>query len=185
MLLDKFDRADETPIDWYNHANNLRAAAAAVYYSFSDRPVGDAIVEKFELGYGFSMAAAVPVVYEMLCGLSFELLLKAIASSMHQNIPTHHRLRDLAMSVSADLSSSDLGALDVLTHSVRWSGRYPRPSNRKDWDAARAMRERYLYKDVPLGGTAIKEYNGVLEWDRLSEIWASLVSQYWLLQPSM
>ncbi len=185
MLPDKFDRADSTPLYWYNHASDLRAAAAAVCHSAEDEEVGKAIIEKFELGEGFSMAAAVPSVYEMLCGLSFELLLKAIAASKQQKIPPHHRLRELAIDVAADLSTSELGVLDVLTDSVRWIGRYPRPKFRKEWDAAAERRFKYLYDDVPLGHLTAKRYNGALGWDRLSETWAKLSSHYWLLQRSV
>ncbi|MBX9854453.1 MAG: hypothetical protein K2Y26_02955 [Gemmatimonadaceae bacterium] len=185
MFLDTFDRADSTPLYWYNHASDLRAAAAAVCHSVEDEATGKAIVERFELGDGFSMAVAVPTVYEMLCGLSFELLLKAILSSRRQAIPPHHRLRDLARAVDSELSELELGVLEVLTDSVRWVGRYPRPKDRKDWDAAGERRLMYLYDDTPLGELTVKTPNGALEWDSLSQIWGKLSSQYWLLQASL
>lgn len=185
MLPDKFDRADSTPLYWYNHASDLRAAAAAVCHSVEDESVGKAIIEKFEFGEGFSMGAAVPSVYEMLWGLSFELLLKAIAVSQQKKIPSHHLLRQLAVYVSANLSDSEFGVLEVLTDSVRWSGRYPRPKKRKEWEDAVARRTKYLWVDVPHGKLTFKSYNGALEWDRLTEIWVKLSSQYWLLQRSV
>lgn len=130
-MKDRFDRSKVTPLYWYNRSNDLRGSAAALLAA-SEPELSAAVAHKFDLGVGFDIGIASSSVYEMLWGMSIELMLKAIAVAQRKQVLTHHRLVDLASYVNVNLSPDEEALLSVLTAAIRWSGRYPLPKERKE-----------------------------------------------------
>lgn len=62
------------PNHWFNRASDLRASAHVLWLSMESKE----IQQKMGYGGGFSLGVACYPVYQMLCGLALELILKAV-----------------------------------------------------------------------------------------------------------
>jgi len=175
---DKFEKALETPLYWRNSSTDLRASAAAIW-SAMDSNRNTEITEKLGLGEGFNLGVAGRPVYEMLCGISLELLYKAIAVAKQQKVLTHHRLVELSEYAGIVPDSREKGLLEILTEVVQWSGRYPIPKERKYWDKAAQLRMEHLHTKVPFGNLYILRPNGELDWLSFNKLWLKADQLYW------
>ena len=117
------------PNHWQNRAADLKASAGALWHAMGSQ---DAAIAN-ELGYtpGYRMGVACWPVYHMLCGLSFEVIIKAVLvkrGTPPKKIETHpfeklHELLDMEM----DDERKRLMAF--YESALVWSGRYPTPRN--------------------------------------------------------
>jgi len=175
---DKFERASDTPLSWHNSSTDLRSAAAAVWWAMSAGQ-RETIAAKCGLGEGFDLRVAGRPGYEMLCGMSLELLYKAIAVAKRKKILTHHRLVELSEYVGIESDAREKGLLGILTQAIKWSGRYPIPKERRDWDQTAHLRTEHLYTKVPLGSFSVLRPNGELDWLSFNELWLKADQVYW------
>jgi hypothetical protein len=90
-----FDRRKELAVYWFNKASDLHGSAAALWVSL-DPTIEKEIVARTDLPPGFSMRAATPLVYRVLCGLALELLFKATLVARRSAVPHTHDLVKLA-----------------------------------------------------------------------------------------
>ncbi|TGP39541.1 hypothetical protein EN871_32200 [bacterium M00.F.Ca.ET.228.01.1.1] len=92
------------PNHWYNRAADLHASAGAVWDAMTNDPRDTS--KRLGFTEGHSMQVACQPVYLMLCGLSLEVVMKAVLvqrgemSSKHE----HHRIVDLSIAVGRGLS---------------------------------------------------------------------------------
>jgi hypothetical protein len=138
-----------------------------------DEEVSRGLAERFGLGGWFSMKAAVPPVFQMLCGLSLELLYKALIVSQSKALPKPptHALKQLATTAGVPVSKKDAKLLDVLTEVVSWAGRYPLPNRRHHVARFTALRSDALYDRKPLGKRYVLTPNGALSWNGFDRLW--------------
>ncbi len=131
-----------------------------------DPDVSATIVERYELGVAFQMKAAVSGVFRMLCGMSLELLYKAILVSQARTVPHHHNLVELARSAGASVSKRDAGLLEILSECIKWEGRYPVPKQSESFDDFSELVGRHLV-DVEPGPSRsrARRPNRALAWD--------------------
>lgn len=161
------------PLWWHNKSSDLRASAGAVWLAInSDSP--REIADQLNLGESFDMRIACWPVYRMLCGMSLELIFKALIV-VEGREPNHaHNLRQLVKDAGLRCCEDTLAILDVLTESAVWHGRYPVPKSEDEMLRA-AERERCAITKVVgrLGseGPAIHRYAGALDWDSFDRIW--------------
>jgi len=174
---DRFDRAQATPLYWYNCASDLRGSAAALRAA-ADPDFAATVANEFDLGSGFSIGIAGSHVYEMLWGMSIELLLKAVAVAQGKKVLTHHRLVDLAIYVGFPVSVDDEDLLRILTAAIRWSGRYPIPKDRTEWEDTLDTRNKALWEPVP-GSVNFKRYNRAMDWPNVNALWKRVSELYW------
>lgn len=167
---DRFERAYRAPLYWRNCSTDLLGSAAAVWAAI-DSNIGDNIVAKCDLGQGFDLSIAGRPVYEMLCGMSLELLYKAIAVVRRKDIRHQHNLVKLSEHVGIELDSQEQGLLKILTEAIVWSGRYPIPKRRDQWEGTISLREKHLFKKTPSSGLAILSPNEDLHWDSFHKLW--------------
>ncbi|WP_258035065.1 hypothetical protein [Pseudomonas putida] len=80
---------------WLHRANDLHASAGAIWLSMADNRGKDSAKE-LGLREGFDMMLACFPVYHMLCGLSLEVVMKAVLVSRREKPPEHHDLNLLA-----------------------------------------------------------------------------------------
>lgn len=159
---------------WLNRANDLHASAGAIWYSMrSDNH--QAVTEKLGLEEGFSMPTACYPVYHMLCGLSLEVLMKAVLVSRGESAPEIHDLNDLASLVGTKRNVNEKRILRFYQESVIWAGRYPIPRKANDqmlrqyWDLANKVlsKPRAVGKEsvftvyVASGATAWEKYDAL------------------------
>jgi len=122
----RFERNQLTPLAWHNSSMDLYAAAAALEFSRKGAPA-DAIKKQFGFDASFDMAV-IGSAQRMLFAMSLELLYKAISVATDgQAPPRSHNLIKLAMHVGLQVDPTESDALKLLTHSIRWEGRYPIP----------------------------------------------------------
>lgn len=174
---DRFDRSKGTPQYWYNCSSNLRGSAAALLAA-SEPELATVVAHQFGLGADFSVGIASSPVYQMLWGMSIELMLKAIAVAQRKEVMPHHRLVELASHVDVSLAPEEEALLSVLTAAIRWSGRYPIPRGRKEWEDTNTIRSKALWEPID-ALCDFKVYNGALDWKNVNALWAKLSEIYW------
>jgi hypothetical protein len=145
-----FEWYRDVAIYWYNKSSDLRGSAGALWIS-RQKAFSTAIVKKLHLGEGFSMGAATPSVYLMLCGMSLELLYKAILVATRQKVPHEHILVKLAKLAGVSVGADETALLRILTESIVWDGRYPVPKTVASFDELRKLRSKHLWESKPLG----------------------------------
>lgn len=175
---DLYKRRKELAIHWYNKASDLRGAAGALWASM-DTSRSSEIVDELGLGKGFSMRIATSPVYAMLCGMSLELLYKAIvvAKGYEPNIKSH-RLSDLALDAGVTVTKQHIGLLEILSESVIWEGRYPVPKDLKHMQRLIELRNENLYDQIPLGKLHVLSPNGALSWESFNRLWSDAFEVY-------
>lgn len=168
------------PNHWYNRAADLHASAGSIWYGMHfDREQN--IAKSLGLGDGFSLSIACQPVYHMLCGLSLEVILKAILAQRNQNIPEIHDLNDLAARVGIKRSPQEKNLLKYYTSAVVWAGRYPTPKNCSDqsllnfYDDARKA----LFKPgKKLGNLQFLTHNDATDWENFHVLWLRISSEF-------
>lgn len=159
---------------WLNKAIALRAAAGAIWYCTE--------VERIEKVVA-ALAGEPPVdfstgswqVYRMLCGMSIELLYKAVIVQNKEAVPKTHNLLDLANKAGDTmLSSKGAGLLDLLTDCIVWEGRYPVPQHHSAIDRFVFLHFENLFRKVRTGKNSIAlepiEPNP-LDWEQYNQLW--------------
>ncbi len=177
----EFQRQGQIPLAWLNKSTDLRASAAALWASI-DTETSKSVVARFDLGLGFGrgfrMSVAVPGVFHMLCGLSLELLYKAIIVSTGDSAPKGHNLSQLAQRAGIVVSKEDRGLLEILTEYIVWAGRYPVPQDVGFWNKLLELRNKYLYRRVPFGKLQLQSGNDALSWDGFDRLWRTAVVSF-------
>ena len=172
----EFEIRKQSPLWWYNKASDLFASAGALHSTMhAERNVAK------DLGFpsGFCMSVACNPVYEMLFGMSFEALLKAICVAKKKQVPESHILSNLANTAEVKLSETEVEIFKYLSESVVWNGRYPVPKQKmyleRHWKQGNDLR----FDKVPSSGVLqFKVSNDVLGWRNLSNIWQRLSKEF-------
>lgn len=178
MLKDVFTRKKEIGNYWFNKSSDLMGSAGALWTS-RNKERSDSIVQELGLGEGYSMDAAVNPVYRMLCGMSLELMYKAVIVAKGHEVKTSHKLVELARLAGVVVSEFDKGLLEIITESVIWDGRYPVPKDKKSMDNLNSLTTDYLYDKKPFGTTHILSPNNSLNWDSFYKLWSDGCEVYW------
>ena len=166
-----FERRKNLAIYWYNKSSDLRGAAGALWVSM-DVANSKEIVEKLGLGKGFSMKVATAPVYGMLCGMSLELLYKAIVVAKGAEPNTNsHKLTDLAKEAGVSVTEQQEGLLEVLSEYIIWNGRYPVPKKQEYMQHLNELVTEHLYDREPFGKTYLLRPNGALNWESFNILW--------------
>lgn len=168
-------------IYWYNKASDLRGSAGALWASMSDSRSNE-IVEELGLGTGFSMKVATTGVYTMLCGMSLELLYKAIVVAKGNDPDTTtHKLTDLAYKAGIKITEQQVDLLKILSESVIWYGRYPVPvpKQQEHMKDLFKLRNKHLYDEKPLGKSIVISPNAALNWESFNKLWTVAFEVYW------
>lgn len=119
-------RREGTCMYWINCSNRLMAAAGSLWYCM-DRYRETEIAQVLGLDAGFSIGCSEPV-FRMLCGLSIEVLLKAVILAQTRQVPEPiHDLSKLARAAKWKPSEADALLLRFLNIATVWDGKYPVP----------------------------------------------------------
>lgn len=177
---DDFIRYGESGLSWHVAAWHLMGAAGALWAcSTNDR--SKEIVGELGLETDFSMEQALERPYLMLCGLSLELLFKAIVVEEGGNPMKHHDLRALASKANVKLTEKQKGQLDLLSEYITWAGRYPVSNKREAFNKFPKLRFEHLllYERLP-GSRVVKMRAGSqIEWPHFHKLWRHIEKIYW------
>lgn len=165
------------PNHWRNRAHDLHASAGAIWLSMTGGRSKES-AETLGLGGGFDMHLACFPVYHMLCGLSLEVLMKAVLVNKGETPPEHHDLNRLAHLLGVKRNSQQKQLLNFYQASIQWAGRYPIPLKADDqmmldyWEMANNL----LFKGKAISkGSFIKKYTPThaTAWERYNDLYKS------------
>lgn len=178
--MDSFDRRKHAPLWWLNKSSDLRASAGALFLSMDEKQ-SDFIVEKLGLATGFCMSVAVWPVYLMLCGMSLELLYKAISVAKGDQVQTNHDLIDLAHVAGVETDEKTKTILQLLTESVIWEGKYPVPKDKhkESFYTANRLYNEVMYTKYRFHGCEAQKPTHALNWESFNEIWLEANKIFW------
>lgn len=139
------------------------------------------VAQSLGLGSGYSMSLACWPVYHMLCGLSIEVISKAVLAQRGQKIPKIHDLNLLVPLTGVDPSAEEKALLKFYTASIVWAGRYPVPSNCSD-----EMLERFyqdaddaLVKPGPkMGSMQLLVSSESTDWKHFHKLWGKVAGEF-------
>jgi hypothetical protein len=174
---ESFDRRKTLAVYWHNKACDLRGSAGVLWESMH-APDASARAEKLGLGQGFSFAVACWPVYQMLCGMALELLLKAILVARGSEPKAVHSLAALNEAAALPFSSKQHGLLRILSEAVIWDGRYPVPKDKKHFKEYAELRYEHLFDQVSSGKLKILRPNDKLGWQSFNELWDVAYTAY-------
>ena len=145
----------------------------------TEAELSNRIVAECHLGGGFVMGAAVVPVFRMLCGMSMELIFKALIVERQQTVnESHHTLLEHASMAGLSYSPRERRLLEILTHSITWAGRYPTPKKKDHLEQYSQLIDDNLYDRVPLGSMSILQPNEALDWNSFNSMWSKVMSAY-------
>jgi hypothetical protein len=173
-----FERRKKVSVYWHNKACDLLGSAAAVWAAMHDTDS----VEKAKvlgLGEGFSFAIACPPVFRMLCGMAYELLLKAIIVAKGGEPEPTHDLVALGKAADVSFTKEEIGLLRILSASIIWAGRYPIPKKQEHLEELTELCYEHLFDRVPLGKLQVFHPNQNLEWQSFLDLWQPAAICYW------
>lgn len=182
--MNAFEKRKTTSQYWFNSSSDLHASAAALWLS-TDESISARIVQECNLGTGFRMDAAVGPVFLMLCGMSMELIFKAITVELGKpiNVSGHNLLVNVS-TTGVSYTTNELKLLEVLSHEITWAGRYPTPKNEHQLEEYNKLVRENLFERVPFGaGTALRP-NDALNWDSFNGLWSKAVQEYFRIKES-
>ena len=105
-----FKKKKGLSIYWFHKASALKDSADILWSSMNGRNWGDV---KFP-------------VYMMLCGMSLELIYKAIVVANNNEPNTRsHSLKELSKEAGLQVNNEQSGMLQILSEAIIWDGRYP------------------------------------------------------------
>lgn len=171
------------PNHWLNRASDLRASAGALWHSMG--PQDAAIAKALGYGSGYSMKVACWPVYHMLCGLSLELIMKAVLvqrATPQRDVETHVLPR-LHRMLGLDLEEERKQILDFYEASVMWAGRYPTPRNPTDEKLLSHydLESKVLTKPAPIKSPGTLEFrvsSNTTDWDQFSGLWGEYAALF-------
>jgi len=180
--MERYQREKTLSIYWANRANDLRGAAGAVWFAIENGGKTDQIHKFLGMEDWYAFSAGCPSVFLMLCGLSLELLFKALILELREKPPASHDLRVLCGLAQITMSADDLQLVDLLTDHTKWAGRYPVPlGNRTEWDQHYDRMTAALSDSIDSQGIKIRRWNDRLDWKDYSRIWEIVSVRYWEL----
>lgn len=167
------------PNHWYNRAADLRAAAGAVWHAMGEDD--HRIAQALGMQPGYSMNMACVPVYHMLCGLSLEVIIKAVMACRGMTPPEIHDLNNLAGRIDFKRSTKEKSLLKYYTHAVVWAGRYPIPRNCSD-DALRGFygvaTDALTKPTKKLGALTLRVGNEAANWDNFHALWRRIAMNF-------
>jgi hypothetical protein len=176
---DVYERRKSVSTYYMNNANDLRSGALVIWSAIYD---GKLAAEDVGLSRGWSFSASLHPVFNLLAGLSIELILKATAKILERPDEQHHRLVRLCENVGLMLTEDHVAILEILTQEIYWESRYPVPRNAEEWKTASEIREKQ-WKEVP-NSSRLKwrtpDPNRSLNLENYNAIWTIIFGSYWI-----
>lgn len=176
----EFEARKNSPLWWHNKASDLFASAGALHFVMSK--TSNDIPSELGFEKGFSMGVACNPVYQMLFGMSFEAILKAICVVKDIQVPTTHNLVSLANTAGLAITDKEKSIFEFLTESTVWNGRYPVPKKQEFLEKHWKQGSDLLFYPVPSKGVLkFRTPNDILSWESLSSIWRRLSNEFFKL----
>lgn len=157
---------------WHITARHLMGAAGTLWACKNEQRSTELVTE-LGLDTEFSMVHALRRPYLMLCGMSLEVLFKAIVVAKGGKPDTRsHKLPELAKDAGVPLTQKQKGLLEVLSAYVYWAGRYPVPSISKYYAPLAKLERQHLFNTRKVSSTLFQVLPGTqLDWEHFHKLW--------------
>lgn len=164
------------PNHWHNRAADLHASAGALWHAMGSQDVAIAS----ELGYapGFRMGVACWPVYHMLCGLSLELIMKAVLAQRGLSPAQFkgHSFKKLHQLLDCPMDATRTRLMAFYEASLLWAGRYPTPLDATDDKLLGyyALANEILTKPIQMGEPGVLNFkisSGATDWNQYTDLW--------------
>ena len=173
-----FERRQQLSVYWHNKASDLRGSAGALWASMHEANTSST-AEKLGLGQGFSFTVACWPVYQMLCGMALELLLKAVLVARGIEPRATHDLVVLCEDAGISLTDTQTGLMNILSEAIVWAGRYPVPKQEPRFHKLADLQYEHLFDQLPTSGAIkIRRPNGNLGWESFNKLWGLISEAY-------
>lgn len=168
------------PNHWFNRAADLHASAGAIWDAMSHEPA--AVSARLGFIDGHSMEIACHPVYMMLCGLSLEVVMKAVLAcrgDLSDDL-LHHDLCKLSLAVGRELTQQERDLLNYYQGALVWSGRYPVPRRSAQAGVYAHRQLGFETFTSPLAGFSLelRVRNDTDSWENYSRLWHSYSSMF-------
>lgn len=171
------------PNHWFNRAADLKASAGAVWHSMGSDNA--AISETLGYPHGHCMRTACKPIYFMLCGLSLELIIKAVLAQrgLSPDQFKGHKFETLHQKLGLPLKRERAKLMAFYESSLVWAGRYPTPIDATDEKLLNfySLASEILTKPTELGPPSMKFRIGsddLTNWTQFSALWASYAALF-------
>jgi hypothetical protein len=159
---------------WHITARHLMGAAGTLWACKNEQRSTELVTE-LGLDTEFSMVHALRRPYLMLCGISLEVLFKAIvvAKGEKPNTKTHD-LRTLASNAGVAFTAKQQGQLDLLSQYIAWAGRYPvpRPERAEHYQNLYKLERQHLFNTQKGDSIGVQILPGTqLDWEHFHKLW--------------
>ncbi len=162
------------PRSWFRHSAELRVSAGALWLAGTckkfpelTRLLGEPRDLLFEAISPYKH-------YELLAGLSLELLIKACVVVLPKAVPKHHRLANLADDAQLPVNDGDRKRLDRWTCITRWAGRYPTSVKIPEYEEFFQLEPVEPRRFEPLRGMRSNQLRVTdLDWPHFNRLWRS------------
>ena len=114
----------------------------------------------------------------MLCGMSLELLLKAVLVAQGKSPKATHDLVELCAQAGLASTEDENDVLRLLSGSIVWEGRYPVPKTEKSFADHAELRLKVMFDEFPLGSLKAYRGNDSLSWDNFQPLWGKIYAAY-------
>lgn len=181
-----FEHLSKESAYWLNKAIALRASAGAIWYC-TECESTDVVVSTLSGDPPLNFSTGSWQVYRMLCGMSIELLYKAIIVQNKETVPKTHDLLELAYKAGDTmLSVKEQGILDLLTDCIVWEGRYPVPKHHSAIERFVYLHYENLFRKVRTGQNSMVlepiEPNP-LDWQQYNRLWEHAHALFEFMKP--
>jgi len=165
---------------WFNKASDLHASAGALWMSMRE-DYSDIFAAELGFASQFNMSVAVWPVYMMLCGLSLELLYKAISVAKGEEVKPIHDLIQLANLAGIKTEGQSKKLLALLTESIIWEGKYPAPKDkrRESFSTANNLYNQVMYTKCQHKGIERQKPTDALSWNSFNKLWVKASKIFW------
>lgn len=169
------------PNHWYNRSSDLHASARVLWLAMHGA-LNEQEGEKVH-PTGFSYSIACYPVYFMLCGLSLEVIIKAllVQSGLNLDQIKTHKFDKLLQLLNQPTDKKTRKLLLLYEAKVVWEGRYPVPNNASDqglkdhWKLSSEVLTSPVHK---FGTLEMRQSNGAGDWDNYHALWRSFADQF-------
>ena len=170
-----FERRKMEPMYWFNKASDMRNSAGAMWYAISHpQEVREWLKTNCELSSG----GADYSVFHMLCGLSLELIYKAVIVSGQKYPKTVHKLNVLRKDAGISASDNQFAALEIYGHIIYWQAKYPVATKVEFHREYIELVDKHLYDEVPGLSIKLKQWNNLIDWNMFNSLWLDGVEEF-------
>jgi hypothetical protein len=178
VFSETFDRRKNLSIYWYNKASDLRGSAGALWATMHDQNQSQ-VAEELGFWRGFSFSVACWPVYQMLCGMALELLLKALLVAQGTEPKTVHDLVALSKDAGLHLTEKQEALFEILSEAIIWEGRYPVPKQEPRYRRFAELQWKHLWDPIQTASSLnFRRPNDNLSWQSFDGLWKLIFNVY-------